>query len=236
MPLTKPALATADPGRPITAQAWNALVSAINDLYDAVNALGGNALAVTVSAAGSPRPDARVVAVPSGGGRAIPAIAPFAGQTAHQLAGLTDGAWQILVSAAGCADASVDVTVPAATTATVTLTLNQQLMPDLFGQLAPQALAALAAKTLTIDAIFDTGGNAVAKTTLPANYETAAVVWQFPAPGAFAAASAGQVRLVLGTELQSALVTVPSLTGLTLAEATKALTDLGLKVGTTVIT
>ncbi len=236
MPLTKPALATADPGRPITAQAWNAITAAINGLYDAVNALGGNAVAVEVTAGGAARADARVVAVPAAGGRPIPAIAPFPGQVKHQLSGLTDGTWSLKVSAPGCADASVDITVPAATQATVSLTVNQQVMPDLFGRTLTQALAALGAKTLTIDSIFDASGEAVPKLNPPAQFQNAVVLWQHPAPAAYALANTAQVRLVVSAELQPAAVTVPNLTGLTLAEATAALTKAGLKIGTTTIT
>lgn len=235
MSLIKPALVHADPGRPVTAQAWNAIVDAVGTLYDAVNALGGNSLLVTVNAGGQPRDDARVVAVPAGGGRAIPAIAPFPGQTQHQLAGLTDGTWQLKVTAAGCTDASVDVTVPATTTTTVALTVAQKLMPDLFGRTALQALNTLAAQGLTLDLIFDAAGEAVPKSNLPTRFQTAVVLAQTPAPGAFVPAGAAQVRLVISAELESPNVTAPNLAGLTLAEATAALSKLGLKVGTTTV-
>jgi hypothetical protein len=235
MSLTKPALVHADPGRPVTAQAWNAIVDAVGTLYDAVNALGGNAVLVTVNAGGQPRDDARVVTMPGGGGRAIPAIAPFPGQAQHQLAGLTDGTWQIKVSATGCTDASVDVTVPAVTTTTVSLTVAQKLMPDLFGRTALQALGTLVAQGLTLDLIFDAAGEAVPKSNLPTRFETAVVLAQTPSPGAFVPPGAAQVRLVVSAELESPNVTVPNLAGLTLAEATTALSKLGLKVGTTTV-
>ena len=235
MSLIKPALVHADPGRPVTAQAWNAIVDAVGTLYDAVNALGGNSLLVTVNAGGQPRADARVVAVPAGGGRAIPAIAPFPGQTQHQLAGLTDGTWQLQVTAAGCTDASVDVTVPASTTTTVSLTVAQKVMPDLFGRTALQALNTLAGQGLTLDLIFDAAGEAVPKSNLPTRFQTAVVLAQSPAPGAFVPPGAAQVRLVLSAELETPNVTVPNLARLTLAEATAALSKLGLKVGTTTV-
>ena len=44
MSIPKPALVQAEPGRPVTAQAWNAVLGAVDALYDAVNALGGNAV------------------------------------------------------------------------------------------------------------------------------------------------------------------------------------------------
>lgn len=235
MSLIKPALVHADPGRPVTAQAWNAIVDAVGTLYDAVNALGGNTLLVTVNAGGQPRSDARVVAVPAGGGRAIPAIAPFPGQTQHQLAGLTDGAWQLQVTAAGCTDASIDVTVPATTSTTVSLTVAQKLMPDLFGRTALQALNTLAGQGLTLDLIFDAAGEAVPKSNLPTRFQTAVVLAQSPEPGAFVPPGAAQVRLVVSAELETPNVTVPNLAGLTLAEATAALSKLGLKVGTTTV-
>jgi hypothetical protein len=235
MSLTKPALVHADPGRPVTAQAWNAIVDAVGGLYDAVNALGGNSLLVTVNAGGQPRPDARVVALPVAGGRAIPAVAPFAGQARHQLSGLGDGAWRIIVSAAGCSDSSVDVTLPSANEVTVALTLVQKPMPDLFGRTALQALNTLAAAGLTLDAIFDTAGEPVPKSNLPTRFQTAVVLAQSPDAGSPVPPGAAQVRLVVSAELESPNVTVPNLAGLTLAEAGAALAKLGLVLGTTTV-
>lgn len=235
MSLIKPALVHADPGRPVTAQAWNVIVDAVDTLCDAVNALGGNVLLVTVNAGGQPRADARIVAVPASGGRAIPAIAPFPGQAQHQLAGLTDGTWQLQVTAAGCSDASVDVSVPTTASTTVTLTLAEKLMPDLFGRTALQALNTLAAQGLTLDLIFDAAGEELPKSSLPTRFQTAVVLAQSPDAGSFVPPGAAQVRLVVSAELESPNVTVPNLTGLTLAEATTALTKLGLKVGITTV-
>ncbi|WP_457427279.1 PASTA domain-containing protein [Roseateles sp. P5_E7] len=235
MSIPKPALVQAEPGRPVTAQAWNAIIGAVDALYDALNALGGNAVMVTVTAGGQPRPDARVVAVPAGGGRAIPAIAPFPGQTAHQLAGLTDGTWSLKISAAGCADVSVDVAVPAATTASVALTVTQKTMPDLFGRSVLQALSTLAAAGLTLDNILDTSGETVPKANPPTRFQTAVVLVQQPPPGALVPAGNAQVRLVVSAELETPNVTVPNLTGLTQSEAAAALAKVGLKLGTTLV-
>jgi hypothetical protein len=233
MPFTPPALVHAEPGRPITAQAWNALVDAIGSLYDAVNTLGGNLLMVDVQVGGAARSDARVVAVPAAGGRAIAAVAPFAGQARYQLAGLTDGAWQLKVSAPGCADASVDISVPASTEATVTLTPNQIAMPDLYGLTVVQALAALAGPNLTVDTILDVTGDNVPKLNPPTHQQGAVVLAQSPAPGSLATAGAAQVRLVVSAQIESAIVAVPNLAGMTLAQATAALAAVGLEIGTT---
>lgn len=235
MPLTKPALVHADPGRPITAQAWNAIVDAIGGLYDAVNALGGNTLKVNVTVGGQWRTDARVLAISAAGDRVVEAIPPFGEQKWYLLAGLTEGTWQLRVTAPGCEDRVINATVPSDVHYTVSPTPNQKVMPDLFGRTVNQALAALAAQSLTIDAILDTAGAPVPKLNPPASVQDAVVLWQHPAPNAFATASAAQVRLVVSAELESATVTVPNLAGLTLAEATKALNALGLKLGTTTI-
>ncbi|MEY4748462.1 MAG: hypothetical protein RIQ60_676 [Pseudomonadota bacterium] len=233
MSFTPPALVHAEPGRPITAQAWNALVDAIGSLYDAVNTLGGNLLAVDVLVDGSPRADARVVAVPAGGGRAVQAVAPYAGQLRYQLAGLTDGAWQLKVSAPGCADASVDVTVPASSEASVSLTLNQVAMPDLYGLTVVQALAVLAGRNLTLDTILDVTGENVPKLNPPTHQQGTVVLAQRPAAGDWANANAAQVRLVVSAQIESAIVAVPNLAGMTLAQATAALKAAGLELGTT---
>lgn len=235
MPLTKPALVHADPGRPVTAQAWNAIVDAIGTLYDAVNALGGNALTIEVTAGASARPDARVVAVPAAGGRAIAAIAPFAGQARHQVAGLVDGNWLLKVSAAGCDDASVPITLPGTSEVTVPLTLSQSVVPDLFGLTVTQALAALATAQLGVDFIVDTAGDAVPKLNPPEPQKNAVVLVQQPAAGGYAAKNASQVRLIVSAQLETAVVAVPDLTGMSLAQASAALQAAGLDLGTTTI-
>lgn len=236
MPLTKPALVHADPGRPVTAQAWNALVDAIGTLFDAVDALGGHAVSVGVSDAGGARSDARVVALPVTGGRAIAAIAPFPGQSAHQLAGLTAGDWQLHISAAGCADASVTITVPVAAPVAVTLSANQSRMPDLFGRPLTQALAALAGPAIAVDAILNVAGDSIPKTNPPAQYQNAVVLAQQPPAGSWVGSTGAPVRLIVSAEMESSIVTVPNLAGLTLAEASRALAAVGLEIGSTSVT
>lgn len=236
MPLIKPALVHADPGRPVTAQAWNALVDAIGALYDAVDALGGHAVAIDVGDGSGTRSDARIVALPATGGRAIAAIAPFPGQTAHQLAGLTAGDWQLHVSAPGCADANVTITVPVAAPVTVTLTPNQQRMPDLFGRTLTQALAALATPGFAVEAVLNVTGTSIPKINPPAQHQNAVVLAQMPPAGSWVAAASAQVRLIVSAEMESSIVTVPNLAGLTLAEATRALAAVGLEIGSTSVT
>ena len=53
MPLTRPTLASVNPGEPLTAQAWNSLVNGLTALYDAVIALGGATLEVEVTGPGA---------------------------------------------------------------------------------------------------------------------------------------------------------------------------------------
>ena len=65
MPLVKPPLVDAQPGQPITAQDWNVLVDGLSALYDAVLALAGSTVSVTVlDPAGNNFASAIVIAVP----------------------------------------------------------------------------------------------------------------------------------------------------------------------------
>ena len=86
MSLVKPALSTALPGKPITAQAWNGITDALGTLFDAVNALGGATVRVQVASNGQPVPAALVMAVPSGEGRPVVAVPPYPGVLTHTVA------------------------------------------------------------------------------------------------------------------------------------------------------
>jgi hypothetical protein len=236
MTLVKPALANAEPGKPITAQAWNAVTGAIGTLYDAVAAMSGANVLVQVAANGVPVEGAEVLAVPQGEGRPILAAPAYPGVSAYTLAGVTPGTWTVHVSAAGFVSQAINVSMPPAGPVNVNLVLAGVVMPDLFGMPTSQALAAIAAAGLQVDIILDAAGQEIPKTSLPPASANVPVLMHSPAAGSVLIPASDRVRLVIAAAFQQAsMVVMPNLTGLSLAEATKALEGLGLKVGSTTI-
>ena len=96
MALTKLALSTVKAGDPVTAQAWNTIVSGVSDLYDAVLAFGHGVLDVSVRFNGDPVSDAQVVAVPATGDLTpIEAVQLYGTVTTYTVVGVTAGQWHV---------------------------------------------------------------------------------------------------------------------------------------------
>jgi len=236
MSLVKPALATALPGKPITAQAWNEVTAAVGALFDAVNALGGATVSVQVASNGQPVAGAQVLAVPNGGGRPVMAVPPYPGVLTHTVTGVTEGSWTLHVSAADFVSQAITATVPTDSVLTVNLVAAGVVMPDLFALPASQALATLAGAGIVVDIVLDAAGQELPRTSLPAASANVPVLAQQPPAGTIVDPSTDRARLVLAASFQQeSVVVMPNLSGLSLAEATKALEGLGLKVGTTTI-
>jgi len=238
MSLTTPALATVTAGEPVTAQGWNAIVNGLTALYEAVIALGGATLDVSVSRATTggtePVPDAVVVAEPLGEGRPVRALPPFGTRTTFLLVGLTDGPWRIHVQAEGMSAQAKDVTLPSADPVTITLTADGVVVPDLFGVSLQGALDQVRALGIDADIVLDTTGREVSRTAVPAEYVDAPVLLQLPSAGTVVPTGTGRVRLAVASALRrDPVVTMPSIIGLTLAEAQQALESIGLHLGTT---
>jgi hypothetical protein len=248
MSLTTPSLAQVTAGEPVTAQGWNQLVVGLTGLYDAVIALGGATLDVTVNTqvpapAGAtdttptimPLPDADVVAEPLGEGRPVRAIPPFGTRTAHLLVGLTEGSWRVHVQADGFTSDIRDVTVPS-DPLVVTLTSAGVVVPDLFGVSMQAALDRLRALGIDADLILDTTGREVSRTAVPPEYVDAPILMQLPSAAAVVPTGTGRVKLVVASALRrDPVVTMPSLAGLSLSEAQQVLDRLGLRLGQTTI-
>lgn len=230
MPLTRPTLASVSPGEPLTAQAWNSLVNGVTGLYDAVIALGGATMEVEVT---GPDPlDVKVIAEPLGEGRATEALPPFGTRTRHLLVGLTDGPWRVHVSAAGFATQQREVTMPVTDPLAVALTVDGVVVPDFFGQPVRGVLDKLRSLGIDADALLDTTGREVSRTSLPPEYVDAPVLLQLPEAGAVVPTGTGRVRLVVASALRrDPVVTMPSLVGLSLTEAKQVLDRLGLVLG-----
>lgn len=230
MPLTMPTLTSVNPGDPLTAQGWNAVVDGIQDLYSAVIAMGGATLEVAVD--GPPSGGARVIGEPMGEGRATEALPPFGERTRHLLVGLTDGPWKVHVSAYGFATQVLDVTMPHDDPLAVTLTRSGVVVPDFFGQPVRGVIDQIRALGIDVDALLDTTGREVSRVALPPEYVDSPVLLQLPEAGTVVAAGTGRVRLVVASALRrEPVVTMPSLIGLSLTEAQQVLERLGLVLG-----
>ena len=232
MALVKPPLVEVQPGRPITAQGWNAIVDALSVLYDAVLAIGDGTLTVSVQADGEPVPDATVIAEPVGDGQPVDGLPLFGTRTTYLITGVTDGAWRVHVSAPGFATQVIETTLPQSSPLSVNLARAGAVVPDLFGRPLQEALTTLRAANLDVDVILDALGHEVSRTQLPAEYQNAAVLTQLPVAGTTIDPSTTRLRLVVAAAIrEEPIVTMPSLIGLTQSEAAKALEKLGLKVG-----
>lgn len=236
MPLVKPPLATVEPGRPVTAQGWNAIIGGLSDLYDAVLAFGTGVLQVSVQANGAPVRGAQVVGTPVTGGNPVGALPLYGDVQTYALVGVTPGNWRVFVTAAGYRPEARDATVPVATPLVVELTPAGVAVPDLFGVTAADALARLSAANIQVDQILDVLGRDVSRVALPPQYQNAPVLGQLPAAGTVIDVQAQRVRLVVAASLDPvSTVTMPSLVGLTQDEVARVLNDLGLRVGTVTV-
>jgi hypothetical protein len=228
----KPPLVTVEPGRPITAQGWNAIVDALSALYDAVLAFGSGAITVSVQADGQPVAGAQVVAEPVGEGQPVDGLPLFGTRTTYLVTGVSDGAWRLHVSAPGFAPQVIEVTVPVTDPVTVNLALSGTVVPDLFGLPLQAALSAIGAANLDVDVILDALGAEISRTQVPAEAQNSPVLVHFPEPGSVIDPATTRLRLVVAAAVrEEPIVTVPSLVGLTQAEAARALEKIGLRLG-----
>jgi len=232
MPLVKPPLVNEEPGRPITAQGWNAIVGAIGALYDAVLAIGSGTLTVSVQADGQPVNGATVIAEPVGEGQPVRGLPLFGTRTTYLVTGVSDGAWRVHVSAPGYVTQILETTVPETAPLAVNLARAGSVVPDVFGQPLQGCLNALRAANLDVDVIIDALGKEISRTQVPAEYQNAAVLMQLPDAGTVIDPATTRVRLVVAAAVrEEPIVALPSLVGLTQSEAATALSAVGLRLG-----
>jgi beta-lactam-binding protein with PASTA domain len=237
MSLVKPPLVDAQPGQPITAQGWNVLVDGLSGLYDAVLALAGSTLSVTVlDPSGNNFAGAMVIAVPASDGTPpAGALPPYPGVTTYTLSGLSAGSWSILVSADGYVAPATPVTIPGQTAVTISLG-TAVVMPDLYTVGAQDAVNTLSGLSITVDVILDVTGTQVPTVNMPPVSQNAPVLMQQPAAGTILDPNLQHARLLIAAALlPEPIVTMPSLIGLSYDEAASVLNRLGLIVGTTSI-
>jgi hypothetical protein len=220
----------ASAGEPLTAQAWNDIVNALAQVHTHLESTEASALRVQIAGAGIDLGTVRVTAVRDDG-IAVDAVAPVPPDTRHSFAGLRPGAYTLRVEAPGYQGATLNVTVPDAAVQNVPLTKSGAFMPEVFGLELQQALALLANEQIAVARILDVTGTDVPTANPGAQFNSARVLMQFPLVGT--PVPVGQsVQLVIAALLQAqSSVEIPPLTGLSLAEAQKALEALGLVLG-----
>lgn len=231
MTVELPALAHVEPGRPITAAAWNDILDSLGLLRDGINAIGSGELQVTVHLAGQTSqkiPEAEVVAVSKNTGRAIRAARPFPGRDAHTVSGIGPGSWDLHISASNYLTRTETVTFPAPAPVTVGLTLDGKAVPDLFAKQLSEAKTVLAPLGIKIEKIVDSAGKDHAIDSAPANM---VVLYQLPAKGTVIKPAVDRIRLVIAAEVEiTGMVKVPDVTGMSPTKAAAKLAEYGLKM------
>jgi hypothetical protein len=223
------------PGQPLTAQAWNDLVDAIDGI---VKFLQATMHTVHVQIANpelqtqSLLETVRVFAVKAGS-PPVEAVRPIAAGGPHVISGLEPGSYTVQAEALGYSSASqaVDVSGTGSTDTQVSLALTAAgvFMPSLFGLPLAKAKDQLTALQIKLDRLLDFNGNDMAPATR--DFDNTPVLVQSPLAGAFMKAG-DTAQLVVGVPVKvESGVLVPSLAGLTQIEAQKALEAIGLVMG-----
>jgi len=221
-------------GEPVTAQAWNVIVNAIGALTQYLETSEATSLRVRVTNTDVDPLRVRVTAARDDGFTAQ-AVAPVPPGTDYVFGALPPGPYQIRAEADGFEPAISPVSVPSANTMSLTMNRRGAKMPLLFGSTLSTALATLKNAAINVSRILDVVGRDVAPANPDAEYLTAPVLVQIPAPGEVVSPEAS-VQLVVAAALQTeAAIEMPSLVGLTQSEAQKALENIGLILGKVVV-
>lgn len=216
------------PGEPITAQAWNELVQGIRALNEFVLASQKTSLRVTIGNADIDLSSVRVVAERDDGWL-LEAAVNSDGQ--FVFTSLPAGAFAISASAPGFSPATQNVTLPTESEVQLTLAQSGAFMPNITGVELATALGVLADLGINVGRLLDVVGRELAPAKPDPEYRTQPILVQLPDPGVPVLPS-DQISLVVATALQvDDSVEMPSLTGLTLSEARKALESVGLRLG-----
>lgn len=216
-------------GEPVTAEAWNVIVKAIVALTDYLSSTEASSLQVTITNPGIIPSAARVTAFRDN--VTFQAVAPVPPGTSFVFSGLRPGPYTLRAESAGFDAATQSITLPAAAPVSMTLTPHGAFMPALFGLTLQGALQLLQNLNIHVSQIVDVVGRDVAPANPGAEYTSSPVLVQFPAPGAPVPPEAS-AQLVVATSLQvQASIEMPSLAGLTVAEAQRALEGIGLVLG-----
>lgn len=232
MPLEPLNVEPVHPGQPITAQAWNDIVTNLADVINLLNAQAGQSLRVVVDNPSANIEDIRVTAIAEGdNGAVFEAAGPVAPDTAFTLTALPPGNYTVRAHAPGFSAATVSIVLPGAETATLTMERTAPKMPDVFAQTLQQALAALSTAGVVVQRVVDITGRDIAPANPGAEFLDSQVLVHLPRAGAPAPSGAG-AQLVVSAALEvEPTVVMPSLAGLTLTESRRVLEELGLTLG-----
>ncbi len=224
---------TVQPGDPLAAQAWNDVIVALDTLFTFIESSEAASVKVQISNTGIALGSVRITATRDDG-ISTEAVRPVGDGTLHTFPGLKPGAYKLRAEAPGFDAASVDVVVPPdgnLATQNITLLARGSFMPALFGQQLATALVQLGKLNIAVSNILDVTGTVVPVASPGSAYNQSLVLMQLPALGQ-SVAPGDSAQLVISAALQAeASIEMPSLAGLTFAEASKALEALGLKVG-----
>jgi len=217
-------------GQPLTAQAWNDIVDAVDDLHKFI-AASQHAVHVKITTPGIALGGVRVTAQ-RGTEPPFEAVRPVAPDDRHVIVGLEPGAYTVRAEAPGFAVATAPINVsdtPAALE--LALTPNGALMPSLFGKTLADARAALGALAIPIARLLDFNGAELPPINPGSEFEANVVLVQEPSAGT-PVPPGRTVQLVIAVPARvDSLIEVPSLAGMTFAEAQRALEGLGLTLG-----
>src|SRR5882724_3868251 len=208
---------TVQPGEPLTAQAWNDILDAVDGAYQFLQSTQHTVrVTITNPELADDLERVRVTASRSAGAP-VEAVRPIPPGKDHVLSRLEAGAAPVTVADAG------------ETTLQLALQKAGSFMPDFFGATLGIAKAALAQATIPLVRVLDFNGR-----ELPTNStddDDKPVLVQWPPPDV-ALPPGGGARLVIAVPVQvEPAVEVPALTSLTQQEAQKALEAVGLTLG-----
>jgi hypothetical protein len=222
------------PGQPLTAQAWNDVVDGIDAAHQFLRA-SLHTVKVHIT---NQDLDVRAVRVTAtrNDGPPIESVAPLDASGDHVLSHLDAGAWVITASAAGFRPASTPLVVADAGETTIALALeaSANIMPDVFGLPLGTAMAALADSGIAFARLLDFEGTEYAPANPGPEQAGQPVLAQSPLPGTLIDASqtaAGATLVIAVPAKLEAVVEVPSVAGLTQAEAKQVLEKIGLRLG-----
>ena len=222
------------PGQPLTAQAWNDVVDGIDAAHQFLRA-SLHTVQVHIT---NQELDVRAVRVTAtrNDGPPVESVAPLDASGDHVLSHLDAGAWVITASATGFRPAATPLVIADAGETTIALALeaSANVMPDVFGLPLGSAMAALADSGIAFARLLDFEGTEYAPANPGPEQAGQPVLAQSPLPGALIDASQTAIGATLVIAVPAkleAVVEVPSVAGLTQAEAKQVLEKIGLRLG-----
>lgn len=221
-----------NPGEPLTAQAWNDLVNAVDDTHKFLEATT-HVVRVRITNNDVDPKTVRVTASRSDG-PPVEAVRPIAQDNHHVLSELEVGAYTIRAECAGFNDAIQTVQIGLGQgdqELTMQLAPARPIMPLLFGKTLADALTLTAQLGIAVNRVLDFLGTDIPPGNTGARAAESLVLLQQPPAGQPVDPSlAAQLVIAVPPEIEQA-IEVPSLVGLTESEARKTLEQLGLVLG-----